>query len=73
MLLEANETRVCFRCEGLAVVDKSVLHGLPAALNMASEHILQSLPKILDDDAYKAYNLAGTLRRFAIMLEAVPD
>lgn len=59
----------CFRCKGLAVVNKKSLENLPSVLNRAA-----NLIDLRDtDDQYEAFNVMTALREYAIMIEAMPD
>lgn len=75
-----EDTRVCFRCKGLAVIDKSVLTYLPGILNRASALLAEldyvdspgpATDQHLDRD--EIYNLRESLRQYAILLEGLPD
>jgi hypothetical protein len=64
------ETRVCFRCGGLAVIDKAVLVYLPGILNRAAEMIGDLLTY---EDVNEVTNIKAALRQYAILLGGLPD
>jgi hypothetical protein len=64
-----DDPRSCFRCKGLAVIDKGFLLYLPGILNRASE----LLATAKTDDEEELYNLRTSLRQYAVMLGMVPD
>ncbi len=61
---------MCFRCGGLAVIDKAVLIYLPGILNRASE-LLGGL--LTYEDEHEVENLKAALRQYAILLGGLPD
>ena len=67
--MDNDETRYCFRCRGLAVIDKSFLIYLPGVLNRAAE----LLATVKTDDEDELYNLRIALKQYSIMLGAMPD
>lgn len=64
-----EDTRKCFRCSGLAVVDKGLLIFLPGVLNRAAELLLT----VKTDDEEELWNLRDSLRQYSILLGSVPD
>jgi hypothetical protein len=76
----ADDIRVCFRCKGLAVIDKGVLIYLPGILNRAANllNLLEQEHGMADGeettiDRDEVYNLQVALRQYAILLGGLPD
>jgi hypothetical protein len=65
-----ENTRTCFRCNDLAVIDKAVLVYLPGILNRSAE-LLGSL--LTYEDINEVTNLKAALRQYAILLGGLPD
>lgn len=66
--MENDETRHCFRCNGMAVIDKRALSRLPNLLNLAAKYIVDPNPA-----GPPERDIPEALRRYAIMIEGMPD
>jgi hypothetical protein len=69
-LTEDDGTQFCFRCKGMAVVDKSLFKYLPSVLNRAAFLLGDNL---VYTDEEEVWNLKRSLREYAIMVEGMPD
>ncbi len=68
---DINETRHCFRCKGLSVIDPSALKYLPSILDRAASTItwaMESVESTIDREEW--YNLGRSLREYAILVES---
>jgi hypothetical protein len=78
-LADVEETQTCFRCKGLAVIDRSALRYLPAIMARADTLLAELMHNHgrgggLEDhiDAEEVYNLRRSLKEHIILLDSVP-
>lgn len=67
-MAEADGTQYCFRCKGMAVIDKRALSRLPSLLNLAAKYIVDP-----NSAGPPERDIPGSLRRYAIMIEGMSD
>ena len=73
--MEEIDPRYCFRCQGLAVIDRGFLLFLPGVLNRAAELLPRAVKhqslEPLDHEEVESVRQA--LRQYAILLGSIPD
>lgn len=69
--MENDETRHCFRCKGLAVINKRSLEKLPDVLRHSAELLIFAMYEAGDQETVA--NLIDSLREYAIMIEGMPN
>ena len=74
-MTEDDGTQFCFRCKGMAVINKASLAGLPDLLNRAAmECYTSGWDRVYGpEDRDALTNLIDELRQAAIMIEGMPD
>lgn len=75
MQLNDSDPTHCFRCKGLAVIDKTSLMMLPKTL-WKTTYLLTNIAKDADVTAsvqIEAEDLAEILGQYAVMIEDMPD
>ncbi len=75
-MADVEETQVCFRCKGMAVIDRSALKYLPAIMSRADTLLAElSWPDHLKEnmDLDEIYNIRRSLKEYIILLDSVPQ
>lgn len=71
--MENDETRHCFRCKGLAVINKRSLERLPAVLNDAAAEMTWLYSAAEGANKEQVMKIVDKLREYAIMIEGMPN
>jgi hypothetical protein len=76
-MTEDDGTQFCFRCKGMAVINKKSLEKLPDTLSRASSLLREfynvgtNPPDLIDFE--EAYDVSISLTEYAIMIDGMSD
>jgi hypothetical protein len=74
-MLDEDGTQYCFRCKGLAVIEKRSLTGLVETMGRACQFLdlISMDADVVAAQQIEAEKLANKFRDYAILIESLPD